>query len=154
MKKNINIIVKKNIASLGKKGDMKTVALGYALNYLIPNKMAEIATKGKIKHINMFKNIEQQKIQQNQYKAEKLKKDLDQITKISIKKKMGEQHQIFGSVTDKEILKLIFEYTGKQFEKKQLNIHDIKKSGLYFINIQILDNIQTQLKLHVVPEDI
>ena len=65
MKKNITVIIKNNHSQLGEKGEQLKVTPGYAFNYLIPNDFVEVATKGKIKHLNMLLDIERQKKKNN-----------------------------------------------------------------------------------------
>nr|QCI09090.1 ribosomal protein L9 [Inkyuleea mariana] len=154
MKKNINLIIKKTIPKLGKEGNIVKVSSGYAFNYLIPNNFAEIATKGKLQHINMFVNIKNHKIKQAQIEAEQIKNQFNKITKIKINKKIGENQYIFGSVNEKEIITQIFLNIGKKLEKKQIKIPDIKKIGLFSIEIHITDQLVSILKLQIIPENI
>nr|YP_009398555.1 ribosomal protein L9 [Lophocladia kuetzingii]ARW67741.1 ribosomal protein L9 [Lophocladia kuetzingii] len=61
MKKKINVIITKDKYQQAKKGSIVKVSSGYAFNYLIPNQIAELATKGRIKHTKMFEDIKQKK---------------------------------------------------------------------------------------------
>nr|AOM64638.1 ribosomal protein L9 [Riquetophycus sp.] len=154
MRKKIQVIIEKTNKKLGKKGSIIKVSQGYALNYLIPNNLAQFATKGKIKHINMLQKLEEEKLQEQYNKAYEVQKNLAEVAKISIKKKYGEQQQIFGSINEKEIIEEIFNYTGEKLEKKQISLPEIKKLGIFNIEIQIFNDIITNLKLQVLPEDI
>nr|QCI04446.1 ribosomal protein L9 [Antithamnion hubbsii] len=154
MKKNITVIIKNNNSKLGKKGQKLKVAPGYAFNYLIPNDFVEIATKGKIKHFNMFLNIEKQKKQNLQIEALQLKNYIEEIKKINIKKKIGENKQIFGSVNEKEIINIIFHKTGYKLEKKQIEIPEIKTIGLFTISISLFEKETSNLILQIIPENI
>nr|WCH55409.1 ribosomal protein L9 [Hypnea brasiliensis] len=128
------------------------VTRGYAFNYLIPQNIAEIATPGKLKHLNMLKQKEKQKIKINKEKANITLEHINMINKITIKKKYGSKMQIFGQINEREILKKIFEHTGYNLNKKQINIPNIKTIGNYQIIIKILDHAETNLLLHIIPE--
>nr|QCI07406.1 ribosomal protein L9 [Leiomenia cribrosa] len=154
MKRKTKVIIKQNINKLGKKGDIINVARGYAFNYLIPNHFAELATVGKLKHLKMFEKIKNIKLEAEKIEAKNMQKNLEKISKISIKKKVGDNQQIFGSVNEKEIIKQINNYTGYELEKKQINIPNIKSIGIYTIKIDLFNNIFTNLKLQVLPEEI
>nr|YP_009296314.1 ribosomal protein L9 [Sebdenia flabellata]AOM65249.1 ribosomal protein L9 [Sebdenia flabellata] len=154
MKKNIPIILKKNINNLGKTGNIVNVKRGYAFNYLIPNRMGELATKGLLKHNNMLLDIKSKQIEKNKIEALVLKNKLETIAKISLKKKIGKDQQIFGSLNDKEILLKIEKCSDIKLEKKQISIPEIKKIGSYSIDIQISDIITANLKLQILPQDI
>lgn len=154
MKKEIKIIVKKNMPHIGDVGTITKARLGYVLNYLLPNNIVDIATPGKLKHAHMLQQIQLKKIEAIQSKAIEIKNNLEKIPKISIKKKTGDQQQIFGSVSEKDIINYIFQMTGEKLDKKQITIPVIKEIGIYSIEIKIIDNIQVILKLQILPDNI
>nr|YP_009244181.1 ribosomal protein L9 [Gelidium elegans]AMK96423.1 ribosomal protein L9 [Gelidium elegans] len=156
MNKGINIILKQNQKLLGEKGELKTVTKGFARNYLIPENIAEVATKGKIKHYMMLKSIANKKLEEKYLNAIKAQKNLEQIYKIKLRKKVSDQknEHIFGSVTDKEIIDKIFHATGIEIEKKQLIIPSIKNIGSYKIQVNITNDIQANLILQILPDSI
>nr|BCB14997.2 50S ribosomal protein L9 [Grateloupia asiatica] len=141
---------------LGQEGKAINVAPGYAFNYLIPNKIASLATKGILKHANMLAEIQNQKKEIIKIKATELQKQLREITKISIKKKTGDKQYIFGNISSKEITEKIFNYIGIKLDKKkkQIEAPEIKKIGIYIIKIHILDDIIANIKLQVLPTNI
>lgn len=154
MTKNTTIIIKNNHNKLGQQGSIVKVASGYAFNYLIPNDIAELATKGKLKHTKMLESIKGKKLAEAKIDASKIQKELEKISKISINKTVGENQQIFGRINEKDIMNKIFNYTGQKLEKKQVFVPDIKKLGIYEINIQIFNDIEIHIKLQVLPQDI
>lgn len=154
MRKNITIIVTKDTPSLGGIGNITEVRMGYALNYLIPNKIAEIATDSKIKHVEMFKSIHKQYLNRINQTALSTQRQLERMKKISIKKRAGDEFQIFGGITEKEISKYVCMYSGKKIQKKQISITDIKRLGLYKIKIKIIDDVYANIKVQVLPLNI
>nr|YP_010903951.1 ribosomal protein L9 [Hypnea musciformis]WCH57002.1 ribosomal protein L9 [Hypnea musciformis] len=128
------------------------VTRGYAFNYLIPKGIAEIATPGKLKHINMLQQKQKQKIQINKEKANLTSQYLSIINKITIKKKHGNKMQIFGQINEKDISNKIIEYTGYTLNKKQINIPNIKTIGKYQITIKLIKNVESYISLNVTPE--
>lgn len=152
MKKTIQVIIKNTNSPLGPVNTIKSVSLGYAFNYLIPNNIVEIASKGRIKHINMLQNIQSKQNKKINQQNLDIKSNLDEIKKISIRKKLGSNQQIFGSVTEYEISEKIFMLTGKQLDKKQITIPSIKEIGIYKINIKIEENISSEIKLQILPK--
>lgn len=154
MSKKLQVIIEKTHKKLGKRGDIICVSQGYALNYLIPNSIAKVATKGKLKHLSMLKKLEKFKLEKEYNKAYKIQQNLAEIAKISIRKKFGDQEQIFGSINEKEIQEHIFHITGEKLEKKQIYLPEIKTIGIFNIEIQILNDITANLKLQILPEDI
>lgn len=151
MKKNIEIIIKQKDSALGPINTTKSLALGYVFNYLIPNNIVEIASKGKIKHINMLNNIKSTQANINYNNNLKIKTNLEKIRKINMRKKLGQNQQIFGRVTESEVIECIFELTGKRLDKKQIKISNIKAIGTYDVNIKIQENIKAIVKLQILP---
>lgn len=151
MSRKIQVIINRSNTKLGKKGNVIKVKQGYALNYLIPNNLAEQVTQGKLKHLEMLKLIETSKLQTEYNKAYKVEKSLSRITKISLTKKLGKQKQIFGKITEKEIIEKIYLYTGEQIEKKQIIIPSMKEVGIYNLQVKILNHISTNHQIQVLP---
>nr|QCI04827.1 ribosomal protein L9 [Bornetia secundiflora] len=154
MKKKITIILNKNYPHLGKRGNITKVSTGYAFNYLIPNHIAELASIKKIKHFTMLANMVQKQNEAEKLEAQKTRQILQTIKKISITKKTSDNHMFFGSITEKDIINLITQYTGKVFEKKQIHISSIKSIGIANITVNILNNIECSLNLNIIPENI
>nr|YP_009298052.1 ribosomal protein L9 [Plocamium cartilagineum]AOM67990.1 ribosomal protein L9 [Plocamium cartilagineum] len=154
MKKKIKLILNHTINNLGLRGNIVQVKPGYAFNYLIPNNIAKIATEKSIQHTQLFEEINKRKIQENQIKAKETHNKLEILKKISIKKKIGKNSNFFGSINEKEISIEILKYTGYKLDKKQIKIPEIKKIGIYIIEIQIIQNYIINMKLQILPENI
>nr|YP_009295598.1 ribosomal protein L9 [Mastocarpus papillatus]AOL58082.1 ribosomal protein L9 [Mastocarpus papillatus] len=153
MKKSTTIIITDSGVKLGRKGDTIKVASGYAFNYLIPNNFAQLATKGKLKHSKMLQKVEQHKAAKTQIFAATIKKRIQYIPKISIYKTIGEKKQIFGKISEKEIINIMLNNANIKLEKKQIYLAEIKTIGTYTLNIQIFNGINLEFKLQVLPKD-
>nr|UAD84261.1 ribosomal protein L9 [Gracilaria changii] len=151
MKKKITVILKRNLANLGSVGSIVKVSSGYAFNYLIPFDFAQLVTTGTLKHHNMFLNIKQKKLDEFRSKLEIVIQKLNKIAKITVKKKVGNNNQIFGSVSDKEILLILFDITGEKLDKKNLYFPNVKKIGIYNLSIVLTNNVKVDIKLQVLP---
>nr|YP_010728906.1 ribosomal protein L9 [Lithothamnion corallioides]WEA77072.1 ribosomal protein L9 [Lithothamnion corallioides] len=151
MKKTIQVIIKQKDSFLGPINTTKSLALGYVFNYLIPNNIVEIASEGKIKHINMLKNIKSKQAKINYNINLEMKTNLEKIQKINIRKKLGQNQQIFGRITENEVIEQIIKLTGKRLDKKQIKLPNIKEIGIYDIVIRIQENINTIVKLQILP---
>ncbi len=81
----------------------------------------------------------------------KVKNNLEKIRKIQIRKKIGQNQQIFGRITENEVIEKIVELTGLRLNKKQFKIPNIKEIGMYNISIKIQENINCIVQLQIVP---
>jgi large subunit ribosomal protein L9 len=143
----MKIILLQDIKNLGKRGDIKDVAEGYAQNFLMPKKLAEIATGGAIKRIEIEKEREKRlRDGKNEDLRNLAKKIKSKKTTILAKEKGG---KLFGSITAKNI--------AEELQKEGLSIlpdsiiikEAIKKVGEYEIEIKLSEKIKEKIKLEV-----
>lgn len=148
----MKVILLKDIKELGKTGEIKELADGYARNYLIPRGMAAEATKEKIKETEE-KNLKVQKnIQKEILVAEDLKQKLQGKT-IKISLKTGGGDKLFGAVTTKEVAELLDKQLKIKIDKKKIEFAEpIKHLGEYEIKIKLYPAVQAEVKLVVSPE--
>nr|YP_009392975.1 ribosomal protein L9 [Caloglossa intermedia]ARW61537.1 ribosomal protein L9 [Caloglossa intermedia] len=154
MSKKIKIILKKDCKNIGQKNNIAYVAKGYAINYLIPNQIAIFATKKTIQHFKKIELIEKHKIEENKKKIKELTIEINNIQKIIIFKKIGESQYIFGSVTDKDIIQKIVDYTGIQLDKKYIQIQNIKTIGRFSLEINLQYEGFCKIQVHILPVNI
>lgn len=156
MKKKIKVILIRDYLNIGNKGKVIDTSSGYALNYLIPNKIAEVATKNKIRHLRMIEEINKNQIKANEIANNQIKKQLESTQKISINRKTGENYYIFGRIIEKDIINYIFKYMGIKLKKRQIEIPGIKKLGVFETKVQISTNnsLKVKLQLNIIPTNI
>ena len=147
----MKVILKQNVPSLGKAGDLIKVNDGYARNLLIPKGLAIEANEKNTKTLQHEKNNILQKTQKEHKIADDLALALSNVT-LTMSRKVGDQDKIFGSVTTKDIESALKE-KGYDIDRKMI-IHDeqIKSLGEFKIKIKLLSGVDTELKLIVVGE--
>jgi large subunit ribosomal protein L9 len=148
----MKVILKQNVPSLGKAGDIVKVSDGHARNLLLPK---GLAIEADDKNIKAFEQ-EQKSLQQKNLKEKALAQALaDRLSKmtLTIKRKVGDQQKIFGSVTSKDIETALQE-KGFDIDRKMI-IHDeqIKALGEFKVRIKLTHGVEAELKLHVTSED-
>lgn len=154
MKKKINVIVQTDKLNNLQKGAITNVARGYAFNYLIPNQMAEVATQGKIKQIEMFRAISNKQKEAKSMNELRTENNLKKIRKICIYKKKGERNLIFGSVTEKDIKNWINKYSNLDTKNLQIKLYENKQIGNGNVEIIISSKISTNIQLQLMPINI
>nr|YP_009296876.1 ribosomal protein L9 [Bangiopsis subsimplex]AOM66219.1 ribosomal protein L9 [Bangiopsis subsimplex]ARO90420.1 50S ribosomal protein L9 [Bangiopsis subsimplex] len=150
-KRNISILLQTDIKQLGHSGTIVSVKAGYARNYLLPKKFAVLVTENIRKQAEKNFEIQQLKLKDREKKAKSLQVLLENIKVVVLKKKIGKENIIFGTVTEREIVQLLKDITGKEIDRKLINIPEIKTIGQYDLEIKILSNIIVNLELHVLP---
>lgn len=148
----MKVILTQEVKKLGSKGQILEVSDGYARNYLIPQGLAEEATKTKIKEIQEKSIKEEKKKSSEKDNAEALKNKLHG-KKVEIRVKAGAGDKLFGAVTTREIADLIQAEFGVTIDKKKIEMDEsIKHLGQYKIRLKIYPSVQAELKLVVSPE--
>ncbi|MBU1292257.1 50S ribosomal protein L9 [Patescibacteria group bacterium] len=148
----MKIILLKDVEKLGKKGEIKEVADGYARNFLIPNKKAILATKNEIIKLEEQKEIKAQQAEQELSKYQQIATQLDGL-ELEILAKVGEEEKLFGTVTANQIVEKLKEQ-GIEVQKNQIKLKDpIKELGEYEINIEFPHNLEANIKVIVVKEE-
>jgi len=147
----MKIILKDDIQSLGKFGDVVKVANGYARNYLIPKGLAVNATGGDLKAIEQQKQVFIKKQRQEEQTAVNLKNELESIS-LSFARKTGEDEKLFGSVTSMDIESALKE-KGHPINRKKINLAEpIRALGDFTVSVKIYPEIAANLKISVIKE--
>ena len=149
MKKYIKVILRNSHPP-----KIAKVSKGYALNYLIPKQIADIATKNRIKQINLLNNLSTQKINKSQQKNLKIETIINELKMIHIRKKGGSNYQIFGSVNEQDIQELISKTIKYRIDKKQITVKQIKQLGTYLCEIIINEGIKSSIRIRIIPNNI
>jgi large subunit ribosomal protein L9 len=148
----MKVILKQNVPSLGKAGDLVKVNDGYARNLLIPKGLAVEADDKNIKAFEFEKKSSLQKAQKEKAGAMDLAARLGHVT-LTLSRKVGDQHKIFGSVTSKDIEAALKE-KGFDIDRKMI-VHDeqLKHLGEFKVKIKLATGIDAELKVNIVGED-
>src|SRR5262245_59902783 len=147
----MEVILRETIDSLGRAGQVVKVSDGYARNYLLPRKLAYPATPGNLKVIEFERQSLLRKETKQKEDAEKLKTILDPV-EIVIRRKVGEQDALYGSVTNSDVADEL-EKKGFQIEKLKIHMEDhIKALGEYSIPIRLFKDVTADVKLKVEAE--
>lgn len=146
----MQVILNQDVKGLGKKLDVVNVSEGYARNFLLPKKIAIIATNKTELEASAKKNSIKYKKDTNKEAAEKLKETLESDA-VDISVKSGEHGKFFGSVTNKEIEGLIKEKFNVQIDKKKIELKlAIKTPGVYLANIKLDEGVVASLRVRVI----
>jgi large subunit ribosomal protein L9 len=148
----MDVILIQDVPSLGKAGDQVRVASGYARNYLLPKKLALLATEGNLKQWEVLKGREEKAAEMDKQKAEELKTQIEAIS-VTLAKQAGEQDKLFGSVTSTEIAGALSLH-GIEIDKKRIHIEgSIKRLGEYTVSIKLFTDVTALLPVVVIREE-
>lgn len=146
----MEIILKKDVQNLGYKDDVVTVKTGYAVNYLIPQGFAILATPSA-------KKVHAENLRQQAHKEAKLVADATaaaekiSAVELTIAAKVGEKGKIYGSVTAAQIAEALAE-KGYEIDKKDITVPSIKELGAFEAKVRCYKTICGTVKVKVVAE--
>ena len=147
----MRIILLKEVARLGKKGDIVEVKNGYARNYLIPYGFALKATRENLKKFEELKRREEKLLEKRKREALKLKEKLEKIS-LTIQAEAKENDEIYGSIGQVQIKNALKE-EGIEIDKDKIQLEEpIKKLGVYKVKINLEKDIDTFLRVWVVKK--
>ena len=147
----MKIILLQTYETLGQIGEIVNVKAGYARNFLIPNKIASIATDDNIQYYKKW--IENKKIKEakNRKNMELLSNHLDKLT-LKFELKAGENDKLFGSVTSQMISDEL-DKKGYSIDKKEIILEDsLKEIGNHFVYIHLDENLKPKIKVKITAE--
>lgn len=148
----MKVILLQELKGKGGEGDVVDVAPGFANNYLMPQGIAILATKGNLKQLEMRKNNIAKREATRLADAEKLKSVLDGAS-VKVDAKVGEEGQLFGSVTSSIVADAIKENLGVEVDRRRVELgNPIKVAGEHAVAISIYRDIKATVTVNVVSD--
>lgn len=146
----IQLLLIHNVEHLGKQGEIVEVKRGYAMNYLIPQGLATIATD----HHKRMVDKHREKLRQLELeKLSELRQFADEISKqsLTIEANANDEGHLYGSVAQREIVDALKD-TGITLSEDQIRLQGpLKELGLYTVKVHLHTEVETELKVWVVP---
>jgi large subunit ribosomal protein L9 len=144
----MRVIFLKDIEKIGKKLEIKDVADGYAKNFLIPNGLAKPVSKQALQWLEIQKEIQEKKEEEDLKKAQEIASSLDDL-EINFSVKVGEQDQLFESISRQKISEKLKEF-GFNIKKDQVELKEpIKEIGEFPIKIKLEHNLEVEIRVIV-----
>jgi len=148
----MEVILRQDVEKLGSRGQVVKVAPGYARNFLLPNKIAVPATEANRKIVEQERQAHVRKEAKQKGEAEDLAKMVNGVS-VTIVQKAGENDQLFGSVTSKDIVEAL---AAQNFEIDRRKIHleePIKQLGDFKIPVRLHKDVTAEIAVHVIKEE-
>lgn len=148
----MEVILLQDVDTLGGKGSLVNVARGYARNYLIPRKLAEIATPGKIVEFN--RREDERKAREARLAAQAVEyTEILNKTVLSLQAKVGEGDRLFGSITAADIADAIKAARGFTIDRRKVRLEEpIKEAGTFMVEVEVGEGFVANVKVIVAGE--
>ena len=144
----MKVLLLKDVYKLGRAGDVKKVAAGYGRNFLLPQKLAVLATPGALKQVERIRS--QAEIRRTELNSE-LKTLADQIDGITVvfSVKAGETGKLYGSITTQDVATAIQEKTRFEVKKQQIDMQPIRNLGEFTAYVRLTMDLVPEVKIIV-----
>lgn len=145
------ILLREDIENLGGRGEVVKVRAGYARNYLLPKKIATLATKGNVKQIDRERESLLKKAATEKSTAEAQAEQMRSIS-LQFERKAGEGGTLFGSVTSMDVAEAL-QAKGYEIDRRKIVLKDtIKETGDYTVNVKLHREVTLEIPLTVSAE--
>jgi len=149
----MKVVLLADVAGLGRQGEVKEVADGYARNFLLPRRLAALATPQALQQAEARARAEARRQAKADEEAQALAQRL-QGEVIVIPARVGEEGRLYGSVTAADIAQAVARLTGREVDHRQVELEEpIKKLGAYEVPLRLTRNVRASLKVEVVAQE-
>ena len=147
----MEVILREHVDNLGRRGEVVKVADGYARNYLLPRKLALLATESNKKQIERERAKFEAREAEERKVSEAIAERIGNV-EIEISRKVGETEALYGSVTSADIAEAL-QQKGFDVDRRKLQLHEpIKKTGEFDVPLKLHREVTTVVKVKVVAE--
>jgi large subunit ribosomal protein L9 len=147
----MEVILREDVKSLGKAGEMVRVKPGYARNYLLPHGLAFEATEGNKKRIAAETRARNMRSQAERGEAERAAAELSAVS-VTLTGKAGEEGKLFGSITAQDIAAALAAQ-GHQVDRRRIELeHPIKTLGQHAVGVRLHPEVHAEVRVSVVAE--
>ena len=148
----MKVILLEDVDGLGKAGDLKEVANGYARNYLLPHQLAAGATPALLENHKQRIAAQQRKLEKQ---VESNRQQADRLSQVSLtfKARVGRQGRLYGSITSQDIAAGLREVEGITIDRRMIDLpNPIRTIGTFQVPVKIAQKVEPKITVNVVDE--
>ncbi len=146
----MKIILLQNVEGLGKAGDLKEVANGYARNYLLPSKLAAGATPSLIANRAQRVATEQRRLEKQEVANQEQAARLSNVT-LTFKAKVGTQGRLYGSITSQDVAAALRDAENITVDRRSIDLADpIRSLGTFTIPVKVAPKLEPKITVNVI----
>jgi large subunit ribosomal protein L9 len=149
----MEVLLVKDVAQLGKAGEVKRVSDGYARNFLFPRELAVMATAGAIKQAREIRQAEASRKAKALSDAQILAQRLDGLS-VMFKMRAGESDRLYGSVTNANIADALEEQIGQEIDRRKIDLEEpLKELGTHAVTIRLAPGAEAKVTVTIEREE-
>ena len=149
----MKVILAADVEKLGHKGEVVTVADGYARNFLVPKGLAMMASKGGLRQAEQMRRAREEA----QRKAKELaaaKVASLGASPVYISARAGEEGKLFGSVTNSDVARAIVEQLGEELDRRDIRLEEpIRSLGTHQVEVNLHEEVNALITVEVIAHE-
>jgi large subunit ribosomal protein L9 len=148
----MQVILKRDVEKIGRRGDVVDVSRGYVRNFLVPRDLAEVATPGRMEEVRREMAEAEERTRRMSERAGEIAETLNKSV-ITIEARTGEDERLFGSVTAANVTSAIEKARGIRLDRRRVRLAEpIKSLGTHQVPVQVHGDVEASVKVIVVPK--
>jgi large subunit ribosomal protein L9 len=143
----VKVVLTQDVASLGKAGDLKDVSPGYMRNYLVPKRLAVLATSGELKTLEARRDQIAKTQQKVRSAAESTAARLGEVA-LTFQVRVGEQNRLYGSITSKDIADELARTAAITIDRRDIElVEPLKTLGTFEVPVRLGHEVKGTIKV-------
>lgn len=144
-------MLRSEVRGLGRPGDVKDVADGYAQNFLLPKGLAVEANAAELKRLAQERSSAERKKERAHGEAQQLAERLGATT-LTFSLKAGKDGKTFGSVTSKDLVEALKRDAGIELERTKIHLEEpLKSLGVHSVEVRLLTDVRAKVTVAIEP---
>jgi large subunit ribosomal protein L9 len=147
----MEVVLRQDVEKLGLRGEVVSVARGYARNYLLPRGLAEPATPGLVRELE---RRDAERARHEAKSVDEARAIAGRLEKLELRfdANAGPTGSLFGSVTATNVADRLWEQEKIRVDRRKLDLEPIKRVGRYVVPVELFTDVTVELRLVVAPE--
>lgn len=146
----MEVILLQDVPGVGRRGEIKVVKDGYARNYLLPRKLAEEATPGRVQELRQREQAQEARTRRRKAEAEALAARMNGAV-VPVPARVGESGRLFGAVTSADVVEALARL-GFTVDRKQLRMEPLKTLGDHAVEAHLHEGVNATITVRVIPQ--
>ena len=148
----IKVLLTKDVDNLGRAGELRRVAQGFARNYLFPRGLAMLPTDGAVRHVEIMKRADNKRNAKLTADAQALADKLA-ATPLSFTAKVGEQGRLYGSITSQDIADKLSAQAGVEVDRRKVELAEpLRQIGEHKVQVHLHGEIRATVNVQIAAE--
>jgi large subunit ribosomal protein L9 len=150
MARSVQVVLTEDLPNVGNSGELVRVRPGFARNFLIPRRLAAMATRDNVGRVEHEKRVAQTRALKHRAEAQTLA-DKMKGAKLRVEVQVGEENKLYGSVTSRDVEEALAKQ-GFEVDRRKIVMEPIKEIGTHQVAVKIAAGIDATISVEVVPE--